>query len=348
MPSVVRRFVDAAPAPPGTSVREDTISVGLGAWMVVGLYVDGWAHNTVRGLETFFTPWHGLLYSGFAAGAAWIGLLAWRRRAGRTWWSALPPGYHAAAVGVALFGLGGLGDMAWHIAFGVEVGLDALLSPTHLVLLTGATLMLTAALRANWSRPPSPGRCSLRLDLPAILSLMLVTALAGFFLMYTSVFLRPAAAQPFVQLFEGSAGHGSDEGGAAAGLADYLVTTALLVLPVLLAARHGRRPIGTIVILVAGVAWATIAVGDFTDYGVAAALAVTAAAGAAEGGHPDRPLRSRQVRALGGSRRDGSGAAVARSATRRSCHHRLAMAGRVMVGRGRPDGAGRRRARRSS
>ena len=47
-------------------------------WLLVGLYLDGWAHNNIPELiETFFTPWHAVLYSGYAfmslvlIGAAW-------------------------------------------------------------------------------------------------------------------------------------------------------------------------------------------------------------------------------------------------------------------------------------
>ena len=45
----------------------DWIIVALSAWWLGGLYLDGWAHRHVPALETFFTPWHAVLYSGFAA-----------------------------------------------------------------------------------------------------------------------------------------------------------------------------------------------------------------------------------------------------------------------------------------
>lgn len=250
--------------------------------MIAGLFVDGWAHVNLPSLETFFTPWHGLLYSGFLAGAVWIVALAWRgRAAGGSWWAALPTGYRSGAVGVLLFGLGGVGDMVWHILFGVEVGVDALLSPTHLVILTGGALMLTAPLRSRWSGPAPIGP-GLPGDLPVVLSLALVTALAAFFLLYTSVFTVPAAAQAYRRLPESTPGHELAERAATTGLAGYLVTTALLVLPLLLATLRGRRPAGTIVVVVAAVAWGSAVVGGFEVYEVAAALAVTLAAIVAE------------------------------------------------------------------
>src|SRR5262245_17164104 len=56
-------------------------------WLVGGFWLDGWAHHAVPQLETFFTPWHAALYSGFLALAtvlvgAWAGgplRAAWRR-----------------------------------------------------------------------------------------------------------------------------------------------------------------------------------------------------------------------------------------------------------------------------
>jgi hypothetical protein len=258
--------------------RDDLVTAAFGVWMILGLFTDGWAHLNLPGLETFFTPWHGVLYSGFAAAAAWLGVLARRgRRAGLPWTHALPVGYPLAAVGVALFGLGGLGDMAWHVVFGVEVGIDALLSPTHLVLLVGAALMLTAPLRATWARPVAVGGPTLRDELPAVLSLALVTALAAFFLMYASVFTSPRAADELTRIPEGAPGHEAAEMPAMTGLAGYLVTTVLLVTPLLLTQRVGRRPRGQVAIVVGAVAWLSVAVAGFTAYGLAAAAAVTVA-----------------------------------------------------------------------
>lgn len=264
---------------PVSTRRDDLVTTAFGVWMVVGLFVDGWAHLNLPGLETFFTPWHGVLYSGFAAGAGWLAVLAVRgRRSGRSWSHALPRGYRLGAAGVIIFGVGGLGDMAWHVAFGVETSIDALLSPTHLVLLSGAALALSSALRAGWARPVGADGPRMREELPAVLSLTLVTALAAFFLLYTSVFAEPAAAAPYLPAPEGTPGHVASEAPVAAGLAGYLITTVLLVLPLLIAERQGRRPRGAVVLLAGAVAWLSAAVGDFTAFGLTAAALVTGAA----------------------------------------------------------------------
>jgi hypothetical protein len=262
-----------------TSTRDDLVTTAFGTWLILGLFVDGWAHLNLPGLETFFTPWHGVLYSGFAAGALWLAVLGLRgRRLGLPWSRALPVGFPVAAVGVLLFGAGGMGDMVWHVVFGVETGIDALVSPTHLVLLTGGALALTAALRAGWARPVAPGGPTLLSELPAMLSLTLVTALGAFFLLYVSVFTGPAAAQELTRIPEGAPGHEAAELSAVAGLAGYLVTTVLLVAPLVLAQRLGRRPRGAAVVVIGVVAWLSVAVGGLSPYGVAVAVAVTVAA----------------------------------------------------------------------
>ena len=58
---------------PGTSATgrpragfgDDLAAALLGTWVVGGLFLDGWAHVNQPGLETFFSPWHGVFYTGF-------------------------------------------------------------------------------------------------------------------------------------------------------------------------------------------------------------------------------------------------------------------------------------------
>src|ERR1700719_3058532 len=53
-------------APP-SSVLFDWIMVLATIWGIGGLFLDGWAHANLPQLETFFTPWHAVLYSGYLA-----------------------------------------------------------------------------------------------------------------------------------------------------------------------------------------------------------------------------------------------------------------------------------------
>jgi len=57
-------FRDQGPIPP-TRRFEWTVVV-LCTWLMAGAYLDAWAHRHLARLETFFTPWHAILYSFWA------------------------------------------------------------------------------------------------------------------------------------------------------------------------------------------------------------------------------------------------------------------------------------------
>src|SRR6266540_7541990 len=106
-----------------STARQDGVAAVLGLWMIGGLYADGWAHLNVGGLDSFFTPWHGVLYSGFTATAGWLAWTIWssrRRSPGGGWRAWLPQPYRLGALSVIVFGLAGVADMLWHLAFGIE------------------------------------------------------------------------------------------------------------------------------------------------------------------------------------------------------------------------------------
>ena len=72
----------------------DWVMVLLSAWFLGGLYLDGWAHHHLAELESFFTPWHAVFYSGFVAVAALlVGTAIADRRRGLAWRQAVPAGY---------------------------------------------------------------------------------------------------------------------------------------------------------------------------------------------------------------------------------------------------------------
>jgi hypothetical protein len=89
-------------------------------WIACGFFLDAWAHGHVP-VETFFTPYHAVFYSGMLA--LIIVLAAFRRSIPRT--------YRVPLLGIPIFIAAGIGDLIWHQFFGVEEGVDALLSPTH-------------------------------------------------------------------------------------------------------------------------------------------------------------------------------------------------------------------------
>jgi hypothetical protein len=247
-----------SPGRPVSTPRRDLIVALATLWLTGGLYLDGWAHSHVPELETFFTPWHGVLYSGYAALAvALVPAALWRGRpAGpvRDW---VPAGYAPGLLGAILFAVGGAVDMAWHTLLGVEVNLEALLSPPHLLLLTAGMLMITtpvraAAARRAAGRAAGAGPSSVLGDLPVLVSMLSAVGIAAFFLDYLSPFIDAPAA------FDG---YGN---GQAFGLAQYLTFTTLIVAAVLFAwTRLGRVPAGLVTVVVAA---ASIPNGVFNDF----------------------------------------------------------------------------------
>ncbi|MEX0789890.1 MAG: hypothetical protein WD178_03860 [Actinomycetota bacterium] len=222
----------------------DMFTMFLCTWVLAGLAVDGWAHTNLGGLETFFTPWHALFYSGFAATATWI---VWstvrRRKPGQTLVQAIPLGYELAVAGLVLFGLGGVGDMIWHEVFGIEVGVDALLSPTHLLLYAGVFLIVTSPFRAAWRRPDQRG---FKAFSPVLLSAALAAGFTSFMLMYLSPVFQVEMARSHTDWLAGSENAGFFHFmNQRAGVASVLVTTAVVISPLLLILRRWRLPFGS-------------------------------------------------------------------------------------------------------
>lgn len=169
-----------------SGVRFDWLMAVLGAWLLGGLYLDGWAH-THNQAESFFTPWHGVLYTGFLVQAAVVaGVWARNIRQGQAWWQALPKGYGLSLIGAGIFTVGGVLDMVWHIVFGIEISVEALLSPTHLMLALGGALLVTGPLRAGLGRRGGVERW---VDsLPMLISITILFSFFTFFTDYASPF----------------------------------------------------------------------------------------------------------------------------------------------------------------
>lgn len=152
-------------------------------WAVIGLFLDGYSH-AVGNPESFFSPAHGLLYSGFVAGAAWTGSLAVREAKIR------PPGHLSVApdrltlIGFGLFAFGGISDLVWHETVGFETGLEPSLSAPHLVLMLGGILIAGQSLRSSL-------RFKREASVPAAVSLMLSATIPFFFLSAFSPFTFP-------------------------------------------------------------------------------------------------------------------------------------------------------------
>lgn len=173
----------------------DAVVSVLSLLLVVGVALDFRAHaNGISFAEEgFFTPQHVFFYSAFLGVAATlsVGTLT-RRRAGRDWLRAVPPGYGLAVLGVLIFGFGGVGDFFWHSAFGFEQGFEALVSPSHVALASGAVLFLAAPMVAADRRSAATG--SLLGSLPVVVSMTLVFTILGLFGGFVNPLYRPYPA----------------------------------------------------------------------------------------------------------------------------------------------------------
>lgn len=266
--------------PRGTGVRADVerstasenlVTILASLWLVIGLFLDGFAHERVLdGNESFLTPWHAVFYFGFAANVASVGWMARRRRGSGRWRDALPTGYGSVPTGLGVFALGGVGDALWHARFGVETGIDALLSPTHLLLFAGLVVILGAPFRAARSATVSgsgSGSWSWRGSWAALGSLVLTTALVGFFVNFVwglgTDALTRVAYDPVTQV-------GEDQ--VVAAVASSLVSTAVLFGSALFLLRRGPAPPGAFTLLFGLVALLVAVAFEEGGAGVAAAL----------------------------------------------------------------------------
>jgi hypothetical protein len=274
---------------------DDLAAALLGTWVVGGLFLDGWAHLNQPGLETFFSPWHAVFYAGFLVSTVVLARLVARHQRGRFDPALVPAGYGLGLVGVVLFVAGGVADGAWHTMFGVETGVAALLSPSHLLLLTGGLLMVTSPVRSAWSSPDLPATAPALALLPALWATTLATLVVLFFFQYLSAFVTRAPSAPVV---EGTAGLLTT----IVGVASVLVTNLLVVGPVLLLARRWRLPFGTVALVAtAGAAGLTslreLALGALVPAMLAGGLAADLLVARLRPG-PDRPGAFRAVAVL--------------------------------------------------
>ena len=220
--------------------RDQLTFMVFGPWAIAGLFLDGWSHRHGKP-NTFFTPWHGILYSAVAFSILWSVLDGRRRqRAGEVLGGFDVAGARLSAVGAALLVAGGMGDMVWHTLFGVEKDVAALLSPTHLLLLFGGVLAVTAPLRNAWVTD-TDGAPTLRVFLPVIVSASLMSGLAAFFTQFSSPFLVNRLTLIEYQAQE-------------IGVTGLLIATVVLVAPLLGVARRWRTPPGAFTVYFALIA----------------------------------------------------------------------------------------------
>jgi len=245
--------------------HQDVITCLLSTWLMMGLFMDAWAHTNQTKLDSIATPWHGLFYGSFLVLSAWIMWhLKFHHVNGHRGLAAIPTGYGGAVAGMLIFGIGGVGDQIWHLTLGIERNLQAFLSPTHLLLIIGMTLIVSAPFRSQWSRPGPMAPSFLRF-LPALWSMtlaMMLTCIA-----YNYAFIYPSgitqiSQKGFIAGFPGQSSVALLNTISARfqvqGLLMIHMTTFIMVLPILVMLRRWRQlPFGSITFLYTAVTAAT-------------------------------------------------------------------------------------------
>lgn len=241
----------------------------LSGAFIGGVFLDGWAHTHGRVDDTFFTPWHAILYAAFLALATLlVGRAVWGLAGLGSGRAAVPDGYGWALAGVVLWVVGAPFDLVWHAVFGFEADVEALMSPAHAILALGYGLMASGPLRAALRR--RPGRW--RDELPLVLSLTFVVSSLTFF---TQI------AHPIANLWAARGAYTTHDA-TELGIVSLLLTTVILISPLLLLLRHARLPAGAVFIFIA---LNTVAMGFVYDrgpYPVAVVVALVAAGAVAE------------------------------------------------------------------
>src|SRR4051812_15628278 len=273
---LARSAPDAARgARPVTTYREDLITMSIAFWPIAAMFFDGHNHNNKTGQESFWSLAHLFLYAGMTILALWITSIVTRyqlaagvdpRKSLLPELRAIPVGYGVAILGLITLGIGGPTDFIWHSVYGFEVGVDAIYSPPHLLLIFGGLLVTSTGIRAMWAKN------DIALDFkgfaPVLLSTTLFIGVSSFITMYLSTFMTNVTptsdfvrdyqhnfkdnfADQTISLTAGLTGYGDDKWSyyyyaASHGVASEIITTLVLLGPILLLLRRWRLPLGAV------------------------------------------------------------------------------------------------------
>ena len=246
-----------APLPPGAAARAgggtrfDLIMAILSALMIVGLYIDGWSHMHLK-LDTYFSRWHAIFYAGFVAIVLFVGLTVLQRaRQGTPWAHTVPRGYGATMLGLLVYIAGGIADMAWHTLFGLEKSVEALVSPSHLLIFIGLGLTVSGPFRAAWHRANEDHPSTFRHCFPRLLSLTLLWSVFTFVTMIMHPFVGAHAGTRSWSVWAASC-PATLENAQIVGISGIVVETAILMGLLLLTVARWPLPFGSVTFLLTG------------------------------------------------------------------------------------------------
>src|SRR5258707_2525266 len=113
---------------PADSLRFDWIVTVLSTLFVIGIFIDGWAHNHNKVDNSFFTPSHAMLYGGFAIVGAFLAIvMGWNFAKGYPIRRALPRGYALSMIGGAEFPVAGAGSLICDALLGFQASVEHML-----------------------------------------------------------------------------------------------------------------------------------------------------------------------------------------------------------------------------
>jgi len=229
---------------PEVSARFEWAVTLSSLWILIGLFLDGWAHNNIpETIDSFFTPWHAVLYSGLAASVAVLGVAyVSNLRNGYHWLRSLSPVYMRSLLGAVIFIAAGNLDFIWHAIFGFEENVEALVSPSHLSLAVGGVLMMSGPLRTAWEKPRSQEN---KIPFPALLSMFAVLGVFTFFTQFSNAFSHPS-------MFTGDIPAADTYLWDTTLISYSLITSFLLMGFILMAILHWKLPVGSLTFLIAG------------------------------------------------------------------------------------------------
>ena len=154
-----------------TNQKDRNLFIVAMLWFFIGAWIDSSAHTyLIDDIETFFTPWHAVLYSGYAFSVL-VAIYVKNKIKDYK--------FDVGVLGAVVFGIGGASDAVWHTLLGIETGVEPLVSPSHLMLFLGAFLMLDYVFTA---RPSTD-----KLDTASVAAVSTIYGL----IMFITQFLHP-------------------------------------------------------------------------------------------------------------------------------------------------------------
>jgi hypothetical protein len=283
---------------PHSKVSEDGVMIALAGFTLFALFMDGWRHNNLTGIDNFWSFAHILMYSGLTATGVWIAIVLLRYQKGFDVldWSDVPRGYGLAFLALPLAAIAGPADFMWHSAYGFENQIDSAYSPPHQGLFIAGALLAAIPAAAAWQRRST--KVSLREFLPVAFS---VSSVAGVMLFVVHQLVPFYAGVSTTKAFQNDIARFNDEfapgakahhvEGLAKALTHYgdnafpyyfysthhtvggiLLFTTVLIGAVLMMRRRWRLPFGTVTIMFTWLALLWPLLSEYREWKLAPAL----------------------------------------------------------------------------